>query len=305
MKQYYRIMLGQACKHANECVDGGFIGTDFGIDQDLKDDLPADWREFNKKFIPIYQEIRPDKKNRAAGLACRFLWTVSKELQIGDIVLCPKGDGSYAVGEVSSDYYYEPNGVLPHRRNVKWYPTLLPRSDMSQPLKNSSGSIGTCCKLTKFAVEIEELIAGDSLDETVQDLSVFALEEHLEAFLVANWSNTELGQNYDIFVEDGEVAGQQYQTDTGPIDILAQSKDKKEYLVIELKKRRASDSVVGQIQRYMGYVKQEMVNNGEKVKGIIIALDDDQRIRRALSVTQNIEFYRYQVIFKLFKAEEL
>jgi restriction system protein len=66
----------------------------------------------------------------------------------------------------------------------------------------------------------------------------FALEKHLEEFLVQNWQQTELGKNYDIYQEDGEIIGQQYPSDTGPIDILAISKDKKELLVVELKKGR-------------------------------------------------------------------
>lgn len=59
--------------------------------------------------------------------------------------------------------------------------------------------------------------------------------------------------------------------------------------------------MVGQIQRYMGYVKEELAEDGQGVKGIIIALDDDKKIKYALSVAQNIEFYRYKVDFKLFK----
>jgi restriction system protein len=82
---------------------------------------------------------------------------------------------------------------------------------------------------------------------------------------------------------------------------LAISKDKKELLVVELKKGRVSDSVVGQIQRYMGYVKEELAEESQQVKGVIIALEDDVRIRRALAVANNIEFFRYQVTFKLFK----
>ena len=70
---------------------------------------------------------------------------------------------------------------------------------------------------------------------------------------------------------------------------------------MELKKGRVSDNVVGQIQRYMGYVKEELAEPDQQVKGIIIALEDDIRIRRALAVTSNIEFYRYQVSFRLFK----
>ena len=97
------------------------------------------------------------------------------------------------------------------------------------------------------------------------------------------------------------MVGQQYPSDTGPIDILAISKDKKTLLVVELKRGRASDRVVGQIQRYMGYVKDELAEADQQVKGVIIALEDDLRIRRALSVAQNIEFYRYQLSFKLLK----
>lgn len=34
-KSYYRIMLGRASAHAQECFAGGFIGTDFGSHEDL------------------------------------------------------------------------------------------------------------------------------------------------------------------------------------------------------------------------------------------------------------------------------
>ena len=52
----------------------------------------------------------------------------------------------------------------------------------------------------------------------------------------------------------------------------------------------------------MGYVQEELAENHQSVKGVIIALEDDLKIKRALSVTRNIEFYRYQVSFKLFKS---
>ena len=72
-------------------------------------------------------------------------------------------------------------------------------------------------------------------------------------------------------------------------------------LVIELKRGRTSDVVVGQIQRYMGYVKEELLEPGQVVKGLIIGKEDDLRLRRALSVCQNIEFYKYKIDFKLVK----
>jgi restriction system protein len=306
MKNYYRIMLGAKSKYFEECYNNNFIGVDFGIKMDLSGKLPEDWRMFNKQFIPIYLDNRPGKTKVAAGLACATIWVIAKGIKKGDIVLCPNGQGSYCVGEITDEYSYIDADLLPHRRAVRWLNTNIDRNAMSDPLKNSTGAIATYCNVTKHSEEIERLLNSNaapqifSSDDTVEDPSVFALEKHLEDFLVANWKQTELALKYDIYEEDGEI-GKQYPCDTGHIDIFAISKDKKELLVIELKKGRASDAVVGQIQRYMGYVKEELAEEGQTVKGIIIALEDDLKIKRALSVTNNIEFYRYQVSFKLFK----
>jgi len=307
MKNYYRIMLGRKSIFAEEAFKGNFIGADFGLDMDLKNKLPDNWRDFNKEFIPIFLAKNIDKTKVAAGLACGMLWTVSKGVLIGDIVLCPDGKDSYLVGEVTSEYDFHQGEVLPHRRSVNWFPKTIERSHMTQALQNSTGSIGTVSNITKYSEEIENLISSDrpstivSTDETIEDPSVFALEKHLEDFLVQNWAHTELGKDYDIFQEDGELVGQQYPSDTGPIDILAISKDKKELLVVELKKGRISDVVVGQIQRYMGFVKEELAEKGQTVKGVIIAFENDIRLQRALSVTENIDFYTYKVSFKLEK----
>lgn len=290
---------------AQQCQAGQFIGVDFLFDLDLTGKLPEKWQDFNKAFIPIFLEHNPSKSKIAAGLACGAMHVVAKGIQNGDIVLSPDGNGSYLVGEVVSDYTFHPGEILPHRRSVHWYPKRIERTEMSQSLANATRSIGTVSNVTQYAEEIESLIGPSSqraiiaADPTIEDPSVFALEKHLEEFLVQNWANTSLGQRYDIYEVDGDLVGQQFPTDTGPLDILAISKDKAELLVVELKKGRASDSVLGQIQRYMGFVLEELAEPGQTVKGAIIALEDDLRIRRALKVAQNIEFYRYQVSFQL------
>ena len=308
MKKYYRVMLGKKSVHAEECFAGSFIGADFGIDQDLAGQLPEEWRAFNQKFIPIYLAGHPDKTRIGAGLACGALWTVSAGIKKGDFVLCPDGSGRYRVGEVNGEYFYQPGKVLPHRRPVQWLSQTIDRADMSEALRNSTGSIGTVSNITGYHDEIDKLMGGMappslfSTDETVEDPSAFAMEKHLEDFLVQNWAQTELAKDYDIYQEEGERVGQQYPTDTGPLDILAISKDKKRLLVVELKKGRASDVVVGQTLRYMGYVQEVLLEEGQTVHGVIIALEDDQRIRRALAMVKNIAFYRYQISFKLLKA---
>jgi restriction system protein len=254
------------------------------------------------------QKLHPDKSKIACGLWCGFAWTICKGIRVGDVVISPDGSGSYRVGELTGEYYYNAEGDPPHRRPVHWLTQTINRADMSEALRNSAGSIGTVSEISKYAEELERLIGGGmdspliSTDESVEDPSAFALEKHLEDFLVQNWGQTELGKQYDIFEEEGEKVGQQYMTDTGPMDILAIKKDKTELLVIELKKGRASDVVVGQTLRYMGFTAQELAENNQSVRGVIIALDDDLRIRRALAATKNIEFYRYQVSFKLLKG---
>tara|TARA_B100001287_G_scaffold170494_1_gene143496 strand:- start:229 stop:1155 length:927 start_codon:yes stop_codon:yes gene_type:complete len=308
MKRYIRIMLGAKSVYANECFSGNFIGGDYGIKDDLTNNLSENWRDFNAKYRPVWLESHPGKSKVAAGLACGMLWTICKGINKGDIVLCPDGKGSYYVGTIESNYYYRPNEILPHRRKVKWYDNSIERSSMSKELQNSTGSIGTTSDVSNYSEEIENLISNNkppkivSNDATIEDPSVFALEKHLEDFLIQNWKNTSLGRNYDIYEEDGELVGQQYPSDTGPIDILAISKDKKTLLIVELKKGRVSDNVVGQIQRYMGYVKDELAEKNQTVKGVIIGFEDDVRIKRALSVTTNIEFFRYKVSFKLTKV---
>ena len=310
MKTYYRVMLGRGSRHAEACFAGNFIGTDFEIHQDLSAQLPDDWRAFNRAFIPVYLAARPDKTKIGAGLACGALWVVSKGILKEDIVLCPDGSGRYILGEVTGNYYYAAGEILPHRRPVRWLTQIIDRADMSEGLRNSASSIGTVSNLSRagYTEEIEKLVGAVpsptiiSTDQTVEDASAFALEKHLEDFLVENWSQTDLGRDYEIYKEDGEAVGQQYQTDTGPLDILAISKDKKRLLVVELKKGRASDAVVGQTLRYMSYVHEELAEPGQTVQGVIIAHEDDQRIRRALTMTPNITFYRYEVSFRLVKS---
>ena len=309
-------MLGAHSKHADLMYEGRFVGAGYGFRESLENDLVDNWREFNKKHIPIWLNNNSGKSKVAAGLACGSLHTICKGMKIDDIVLCPDGHGNYYLGKVTSDYYFvgderlKDDEYYSHRRKVEWFDKKIARSDMSDALKNSAGSANAVSNVTKYAEEIENHLSGQvinqifSRDDSIEDPSTFALENHLEDFLVKNWSNTILSEKYDIVEEDGQKVGQQFQTDTGPIDILAISKDRKEFLVIELKRGRASDAVVGQIMRYMGFVKSEIVSDDQTVKGCIIALDDDIRIKNALKMSDDIAFYKYKIQFDLIKDND-
>jgi restriction system protein len=312
MRSYYRVMLGKKSSHAELCLNDGFIGADFGVAQNLTESLKLDWKDFGKNVAPIYAAKRPDKSKIAAGLACGALWTIGKGMQAGDIVLAPDGAGAYRAAEVTGDYSYAAGEPLPHRRPVRWLDVVIPRQDMSEGLLGSAGVPLTVVgpnAITAHAVEIERLIAAVPASRAPQSDTIqpatdtcFALEKHLEEFLVSNWKYTELGQEYDIYDGGDGLVGQQLQTDTGPLDILAISKDKRRLLVVELKKGRAADAVIGQVLRYMGYVKEVLAEADQTVLGVIIAKEDDTRIQRALSMAPNVFFYRYQVSFRLQKG---
>ena len=159
-------------------------------------------------------------------MACGSLHTISRGIKIGSIVLCPDGKDSYLVGEVTGDYYYCPDQNLPHRRKVRWLPDNIDQEDISLALQKTLGSRNVTIDINHHTVEIESLLENQiqktifSSDETVEDPTVFALEKHLEEFLVENWEHTAIGKSFDIY-QEGDFFGQQVKTDTGPIDILA------------------------------------------------------------------------------------
>ncbi len=159
----------------------------------------------------------------------------------------------------------------------------------------------------KKAVDFNQETADDVKEEdedtgvlplTSVDKSGFVLEKHLEDFLVANWESTELGKLYDLIEDDGDMVSQQYPTEIGNIDLLVTEKESGEYVVIELKKGQTSDQTVGQLTRYMGWVKQNK-SNGKKVKGIIIAGSQDERLKYALEMVPDAEIIFYRINFIL------
>jgi len=168
--EYNRVMLGKGGMYAAQCLKEGFIGVDFDIYQDLSDMFKDEWKASSALLVPLFQNAHPDNKSRvAAGLSCGYMWKVCHWLKIGDIVLCPNGEGKYYVGEISGDYYFvnDKDAILPHRRNVNWYDPVILRSDMSDKLRHSTGSIGTCCDITKYSDEIQALLNGTPLNLTV------------------------------------------------------------------------------------------------------------------------------------------
>jgi restriction system protein len=100
-----------------------------------------------------------------------------------------------------------------------------------------------------------------------------------------------------LYEEDGDIA-QEYQTPIGRIDILAKDRENTDWVVIELKRGRSSDVVVGQLLRYMGWVQENLAGEGEAVKGVVIAGDVDDRLQYALKpLIDKVTLLTYTVQF--------
>ena len=82
-------------------------------------------------------------------------------------------------------------------------------------------------------------------------------------------------------LEDGlKLIGRQYKTSVGFIDILFKDKEDS-FVVVELKRGKGSDKVVGQIQRYMAWVNENLTQ-AKSVRGIIVVKEIDKKLNYAI-----------------------
>ena len=82
------------------------------------------------------------------------------------------------------------------------------------------------------------------------------------------------------------------------IDILAVDKDDN-LVVIELKVSKGYDRVVGQLLRYMGWIKNNLAEPGQGVRGIIIARFISEDLLLACAGLQNVQLFEYELSIRL------
>lgn len=209
MKQYNRIMLGEGGKYIKDCLDNNYIGANFLKDTDLSELANIDENNWRQQLVNRYLELNPDKSIGTARTSVGFLWTICYGLKTGDIVLASNGEGGYFVAEITGNYYYVRGKDLPHRRSVRWLNVVIQRRSMSQKLQNSTGSIGTCCNITKYADELEKLIAGGT--PSVPTIQIIKTNTYKERSLHRLLSNYLLNKNIlskTIFHENSNKADQ-------------------------------------------------------------------------------------------------
>ena len=129
---------------------------------------------------------------------------------------------------------------------------------------------------------------GEGPEDAIKSYGSISIEEDLKNFLADNIFVVEKGLT---------LIKKEYDTkEVGRIDLLC--KDRKgTHVVIELKKGRKSDEVVGQTLRYLGWVDK---NLDAKARGIIIVNEPDGRLEYALRPLKNlVELKYYRVNFEI------
>lgn len=173
--------------------------------------------------------------------------------------------------------------------------------DMEVFLSNS----GVPVSLEDVRVELAQiiLIYKRALDQEIKEegsllnSGLFYMETQLEDFIIENWESLDLSKSLELIYELGELKSQQFQTDIGRIDILAKDRHNGSYVVIELKRNQTSDDTIGQVMRYMGWVRRTFKD--ESVRGIIVAGKFDEKLSYAQEMAQNIDVFLYEVQFAL------
>lgn len=248
----------------------------------------------------------PDKPRSTKALFANMIWAFYHEIGSGDFVIARRGRKTLAaVGKVNQSAYYAPGKNPAHG-----HPSFLGVTWQAQPRDKAFPSVvfpmHTLMELSEeqfrnFVEGSGGEFAAAQTPEALEDPSAFILEKYLEEFIVSNFNAIFKGE-LKIYEETEENDGQQYATDIGPIDILAIEAKTNAFVVIELKKGRPSDQVIGQILRYMGWVKNNLCKDGQIVKGLIVCRDPDPKLSYALEMTNNIDVRYYSVSFKLSAA---
>ena len=83
------------------------------------------------------------------------------------------------------------------------------------------------------------------------------------------------------------------------MDFLCRDTANGALVVIELKRGRPSDRVVGQATRYMGWVRKHIATENQPVEGIIVAHEQDPQLAYAVSVVPGLSILTYSIDFFL------
>lgn len=224
------------------------------------------------------------------------------------LVVIPQEDGSVVVQPMKEWL----------RQNPDVLPDIDPTSATSHQLRSMLRSRGWTMQETPTEVRLiapgsnvsnqaigEIFGTADPNSHNEEDnLPYFSLEYQLRDFIASNLTTITInGQRLKLYVDQTGKDGIEFPTAVGPIDIVATDETGAIY-VFELKRANTSDRAVGQLARYMGWVRQT-IGRDREVFGIVVAKTISENLRYAASIIPNVSLYEYDVSFRLNQANLL
>lgn len=120
----------------------------------------------------------------------------------------------------------------------------------------------------------------------------------LEEFIYRNWLNIDWGSDLELH-KTAKHGGRQFPAGPWTVDFLTRDKKNNDLVVIHLMRTEASDSTVGQLLRHISWVKENVAEEGQNVRGIIIAKEADPALEYAVRELQFVEIRTYSLDFHL------
>jgi hypothetical protein len=216
-------------------------------------------------------------------------------------VVIPKEDGGVEVYAMKQWLRQHP-GQVPDGLD----PSLSTSHQLRDGLKKKGWTIQTTSDEVRLIMpgtvnlepNVGRVLGEDDLEEEPESEADFGLESQLRDFLAQNLNAISVeGRRVRLYVDPSGRDGTEYPTDVGRIDILAID-ETGAFVVFELKRARSPDHTIGQLVRYMGWVKQT-IGRGKKVRGVIVAKAISESLRYGISVIPDVSLFEYEVNFKL------
>ena len=144
----------------------------------------------------------------------------------------------------------------------------------------------------------------EDTQSTIQDTEStgeFVKEQHLQQYLVNHWRQMNLSEQWEIYSDaDDPEAGVEFSTGIGRPDILLTHTSDARICILELKKGSTSDRAVGQLLRYLGWVRDHLedlegVSADADVEGRLIVSEPSEKLEYAISVVPELTLYEYDM----------
>ncbi|MGD9744571.1 MAG: endonuclease NucS domain-containing protein [Dongiaceae bacterium] len=195
------------------------------------------------------------------------------------------------------------------RHNPEHIPSGLdPESSTSWQLRSGLQKLGWVMEKSPDQVrllmpgtlqpDLDHVLGEAEDEETSSDSLFFGLEHQLRDFLAQHITSLSINQRrLKLYVDESGQDGVEFETSVGRIDILTVD-DEGNFYVFELKRAASPDRAIGQLARYMGWVK-DTIGKNVSVHGVIVAQSIGDNLRYARMAVPNITLLEYEVLFKL------